>query len=111
MEDFYLLLVNQVVVEALMLVSINSHCFNYSVDQVVIHVLGVLISQHELSFTVVHNKYQVFVFGHLNLMLSVVDDIHLVHDTIIRLADYLVAVLHQPKFSNLVHALLSCFRS
>ena len=95
------------VVEALMLVSINSHCLNYSINQIVIHVLGVLISQHELSLAVMHHEDQVLVFSHLNLMLGIVDDIHLVHDTIIRLADYLVAVLHQPKFFDLVHALLS----
>ena len=94
-----------------MLVSIYSHRLHYSVDQIVIHVLRILICQHELSFAVVHHKDQVFVFGHLNLMLGIVDDIHLVHDIIIRLADYLVAVLHQPKFFDLVHALFSGFSS
>jgi hypothetical protein len=91
-----LLFVNQVVIERGKPLSVNRDRVNYSVYQIIVNVLGLLIGYLEIPATVGHHKDEVFLLRGDDLKLLIMHDVELVHDAI-KGPDYnLVPIFHEP---------------
>lgn len=85
---------------------VHRHGMDDLVDEVVVDVVRVLINEHEVPLTVAHDPGELLALIYQDLVLCVQVYVHSMHQSIIRLADNLIAILQQ---KHAFHKILELF--
>jgi len=98
------------VVQALVSDRVHAHRVNNPVDKIVVDVLGTLVRNAEVSATIRHHKFKLVSLLICDyVVVRILRDVELVEQIVVSLDNYLISVLHQPHFLDIILDFEICF--